>query len=262
MKFQSTSTPWLILAKPNPAADLRLFCLPYAGGSPMIFCDWPAYLPPNVEVCPIQLPGRAMRLSHPPFTRVDALIEALVPALQPFLNKPFAFFGHSMGGLLSFELARALRLKFSLEPEAVFIAGRQAPPLHERTSIIYDLPEPRFLEELRHLNGTPPEVLEQPELMRLLVPLLRADFELCQTYVYQPGPVLDCPLYVFGGLDDREVNYEELDQWRGYTTGPFSLRMLPGDHFFIRRSQAQLLQMISKDLKTHRIVSAGDVGYV
>jgi medium-chain acyl-[acyl-carrier-protein] hydrolase len=257
MKTKATSTPWLILAKPNPAASRRLFCVPYAGGSPLVFSDWPADLPPDVEVGLIQLPGRGMRLSQPPFTKVEPLVESLLPALQPFLDKPFSFFGHSMGGLISFELARALRQKFDLEPDVLFVAGRQAPPLRDRTTAAYNLPEPEFIKELGHLNGTPPEVLEQPELMKLLVPLLRADFELCQTYVYQPGPPLTCPLFVFGGVDDREVNQEELEGWRPFTTGAFSLRMLPGDHFFIRTARAQLLRMISEDLKTWQKVSAG-----
>jgi len=257
MKTKSTNTPWLILAQPNPAASMRLFCFPYAGGSPLIFSDWPADLPPDVEVGLIQLPGRGMRLSQPPFTKVEPLIESLLPALHPFLDKPFAFFGHSMGGLISFELARALGRKFDLQPEVLFVSGRQAPPLRDRTTVTYDLPEPQFVAELRHLNGTPPEVLDHPELMKLLVPLLRADFELCQTYVYQAGPPLSCPISVFGGVEDREVNQEELAGWRRYTTGAFSLRMLPGDHFFIRSARSQLLRLISQDLKTYRKVFVG-----
>ena len=228
---------------------MRLFCFPYAGGSPLIFGNWPSALPQNIEVCPVQLPGRGRRLSEPPFTKLESLIDSLIPALRPFLDKPFAFFGHSMGGLISFELARALRLELGLKPEGLFLAGRQAPPIPDRTSARYDLPEPEFVEQLRKLNGTPPEILEQPELMRLLVPLLRAELELCQTYVYEPGPPLDYPISVFGGLEDAEVSYEELESWRPYTAGAFSLRMLPGDHFFIRTSQSQLLQMVSEDLR-------------
>ena len=249
MKFQLTGSRWLILARPHPAADMRLFCLPYAGGSPLIFCDWPSALPSNIEVCPIQLPGRGVRLGEPPLTKLEPLIESLVPALLPFLNKPFALFGHSMGGLICFELARTLRLKFGLEPQCLFLAGRQAPPASDRTAATYNLPEPEFIKQLRHLNGTPPEILEQPELMRVVVPLLRAEFELCQTYVYQPGPLLGCPISVFGGLDDDEVAYEELENWRTYTTGEFSLRMLPGNHFFLHTARAQLLAMISEDLR-------------
>jgi medium-chain acyl-[acyl-carrier-protein] hydrolase len=196
-----------------------------------------------------------MRLSEPPFTKVESLLESLVPALRPFLDKPFALFGHSMGGLICFELARVLRAKFGLKPRSLFLAGRQAPPIRDRTTARYDLPEPEFIKQLRDLNGTPPEILDQPELMRLLVPLLRADFELCQTYVYQPGPPVDSPISIFGGLEDGEIDYEELEGWRPYTTGAFSLRMLPGDHFFIRTAQSQLLKMISEDL-------SGDVSYV
>lgn len=262
MKFQSAANGWLILPKPNPAAAMRLFCLPYAGGSPLVFCNWPASLPDSIEVCPIQLPGRGMRLREPPFTRLAPLLESLIPVMRPFLDKPFALFGHSMGGLICFELARALRLRSGLEPECMFLAGRQAPPMPDRTTARYDLPEPDFIEELRHLNGTPPEILEHPELMRLLVPLLRAELELCQTYVYQPGPNLDCPLFIFGGVHDGEVSYEELKAWRPFTTGAFSVRMLPGDHFFVRTASSELLRMISDVLNTNRTVTAGDVDYV
>jgi medium-chain acyl-[acyl-carrier-protein] hydrolase len=242
---------------------MRLFCVPYAGGSPLIFGSWPSALPENIEVCSIQLPGRGMRLSEPSFTKLEPLIESLTPALRPFLNKPFALFGHSMGGLICFELARALRLEFGVEPVGLFLAGRQAPPIGDSTAARYDLPGPEFIDQLRNLNGTPPEILEQPELMRLLVPLLRADFELCQTYVYKPGPPLDCPISVFGGSEDGEVSYEELESWRPYTTGAFALRMLPGDHFFIRTSQSQLLEMVSEGLRQllNEIVFTGDVGY-
>ena len=249
MKFKSAANRWLVLPKPNPAAAMRLFCLPYAGGTPLIFSNWPAALPENVEICPIQLPGRGMRLNEPPFTRLGSLLESLTPALRPFLDKPFAFFGHSMGGLICFEFARVLRRRFGLQPEALFIAGRQAPPIRDRTTARYDLPEPKFIEELRRLNGTPPEILEQPELMRLLVPLLRADFEVCQTYVYDPGPPLDCPMFIFSGLEDAEVSFEELEGWRAHTTAAFSLRVLPGDHFFIQTAQSQLLEMISEELR-------------
>lgn len=214
-----------------------------------MFCKWPPSLPDEIEVCPVQLPGRGMRLSEPPFSKLETLIESLVPALRPFLDKPFAFLGHSMGSLISFELARALRARFRMEPEGLFLAGRQAPPIPDRTTARYDLREPEFIEELRNLNGTPPEILEQPELMKLLVPLLRAELKLCQTYAYEPGPPLDCPISVFGGVDDGEVSQEELESWRPYTSGTFSLRMLPGDHFFIQTAQAQLLDMVSEDLR-------------
>jgi len=249
MKYKSTANRWLILPKPNPTAAMRLFCLPYAGGSPLIFGNWPSALPENVEVCAIQLPGRGMRLSEPPFTRLEPLIESLTARLEPFLDKPFALFGHSMGGLIGFEFTRALRRRFGLDALGLFISGRQAPPIPDRTPARYDLPEPEFTEEIRRLNGTPPEILAHPELMRLLVPLLRAEFELCQTYVYEPGQPLDCPISVFGGVKDDDVSYEELEGWRSQTTGAFSLRMVPGDHFFIQTSQAQLLAMISEDLK-------------
>jgi medium-chain acyl-[acyl-carrier-protein] hydrolase len=237
---------WLALPKPYPNADLRLFCFPYAGGSALIYRDWWKGLTSHIEVCAVQLPGRGMRLGEPPFTRVEPLVDALMPVIMAHADKPFAFFGHSMGALISFELARALRREHGVEPFHLFISGRQAPSVTDNEKT-YDLPEQEFIEEVRRLNGTPKEILENAELMHLMLPLLRADFQLCETYTHAPGPPLDCPLTVFGGMQDC-VTPEELDQWRAYTNGPFALRRLPGDHFFLHTSQPLMLKVLAQKL--------------
>jgi medium-chain acyl-[acyl-carrier-protein] hydrolase len=169
------------------------------------------------------------------------------------LDKPFIFFGHSMGGLISFELARLLRRDYSLSPVHLFVSGRRAPQIPTPDPRIHTLPEPAFLEELRRLNGTPEAVLENSELMQLLIPTLRADFAVLETYVYAPGPTLDCPITTFGGLHDREVSCDELEAWREQTNAAFSLQMFPGDHFFLHSAQSLLLQSLSRAL--HRISS-------
>jgi medium-chain acyl-[acyl-carrier-protein] hydrolase len=239
---------WIGCPKPNPGAQMRLFCFPYAGGTAAIYRQWPDLVPPNVEVYVAHLPGRAGRLQDPPFTRLLSLVEEIAPAVRPFLDKPFAFFGHSMGALISFELARRLQRDRAPMPAQLFLSGRSAPHIPDVDKRTFDLPEPEFIEELRRLNGTPKEVLEHPELMLLMIPLLRADFSVCQTYQYEKGPPLDCPITIFGGLQDHEVPREHLEGWREHTSSTFKLRMLPGDHFFLNSAQALLLKTLSQEL--------------
>ncbi|BAZ11497.1 putative thioesterase [Calothrix sp. NIES-4071] len=135
-------------------------------------------------------------------------LEAIAPAFLSYLDKPFAFFGHSMGGLVSFELARLLRNEYRIHPAHLFISGRRAPQIPDTKPPIHDLPELAFKEELRHLGGTPSSVLDNPELMQLLIPMLRADFAVLETYVYKHEQPLDCLITVFGGLQDTEVSHE------------------------------------------------------
>src|SRR5262249_55388812 len=152
-----------------------------------------------------------------------------------------AFFGHSMGAMISFELARYLRRKHRLSPHHLFVSGRRAPQIPMTEAPSYNLPESGFYEKLRLLNGTPTEVLEQPELMELVLPMLRADFSVVETYAYTTDAPLDCPVTAFGGLQDHRVERGMLEAWREQTTSTFTLRMLPGDHFFLNIEQTLLL---------------------
>lgn len=240
---------WFGAFKPNPKAQLRLFCFPYAGGGASIYRTWGQQLPPLVEMRPVQLPGRENRMSEPPFTRVEPLVEAVAEALLPCLDRPFAFFGYSMGALVAFELARKLRAAVDLEPLQLFVAGRIAPHLVRREPPNYNLPDPELIEELRRLDGTPEEALEHPELMQLMLPLLRADFELVQTYTYADAAPLSCPVTAFGGAQDTEVSREELAGWAEHTTGAFSLRMFEGGHFFLHDAQEEILRIVSRELR-------------
>lgn len=240
---------WFGVFKPNPQARLRLFCFPYAGGGASIYRTWGEQLPPQVEMRPVQLPGRENRMSEPSLTRIEPLVQAVAEALLPYLDLPFAFFGHSMGALVAFELARKLRSAVDLEPLQLFVSGRIAPHHVRSEPPNYNLPEPELIEELRRLNGTSEEALEHPELMGLMLPLLRADFELVQTYTYAGGAPLGCPVTAFGGAQDTEVSMEELAGWREHTTGDFSLRMFEGGHFFLHAAREQLLQIVSTELR-------------
>jgi medium-chain acyl-[acyl-carrier-protein] hydrolase len=239
---------WIAGRKPNPLARLRLFCLPYAGGSALIFRTWSNALPADIEVCPIQLPGRSTRLKEQPFTEMSALIQVLAQVLSSLLDRPFAIFGHSLGALIGFELARQLRRQYSLSPVRLFVSAGRAPQDSRRDSSIYALPANEFLAEVRRLNGIPKEVLAHDELMAIVLPLLRADFALYDTYEYSAEPPLKCPISAFGGLQDSKVSESDLEAWRDETTAFLSLRMLPGDHFFLNTAQPLLLQLISQEL--------------
>ncbi|MFM6080032.1 MAG: thioesterase II family protein, partial [Dolichospermum sp.] len=148
----------------------------------------------------------------------------------PYLDKPYAFFGYSMGALISFELIRLLRSEYNFQPLHLFVAARHAPQLPLKKPPISKLSDANFLAEIYRLNGTPKEVLENAELMQLFMPIIRADFALIESYIYHPQPALDCPIYTFGGLQDREVSYNSLAAWQEQTTADFSLQMMDGDH--------------------------------
>ncbi len=240
---------WVMGLPPSPQARLRLFGFPYAGGGASIFRLWPDGLPASIEVCPIQLPGRENRLREPPYIHMEPLVRALCQALQPYLNMPYAFFGHSMGALVSFELARTLVCQNGLGPVHLFVSGHAAPQIPPTTLCIHQLPEPEFIAELGRLNGTPSKVLQNVELMEFFLPALRADLAVNETYTYTSATRLDCPISAYGGLQDCVVGADGLAAWRDQTRGTFKLCMFSGDHFFLHGSRLTLLQAIANDLE-------------
>jgi medium-chain acyl-[acyl-carrier-protein] hydrolase len=248
MPNSSSLDSWLIYPKPNPDAQIRLFCFPYAGGSANIFRHWSNHLPTTIEVCAIELPGRGMRIKLPPFTQLEPLVTELASVLKSKLDKPFAFFGHSMGAFVSFELALLLRKQYDLNPSHLFVSAHRAPQLVDPKPPIHSLPEAEFIAELRRLNGTPQALLENDELMQLFIPLLRADFAVLETYVYTQQAPLNIPITAFGGLQDQEVSRDQIQAWQEQTSASFSLHMLPGDHFFLHSFYESILKIISQQI--------------
>ena len=240
---------WIAFHTPKPQARLRLFCFPYAGAGASIFRTWSDGLPADVEVCPVQLPGRGTRLMETPFTEITPLVQTLAQALFPLLDKPFAFFGHSLGALVGFELARQLRRKSGIQPVLLIASADRAPQVPLRDGPIHALPEREFLVKLRRLNGIPATVLEDAELMQIMLPVLRADFAVYDTYGYTTEPPLNCAISSFGGLQDHKVSRSDLESWCDQTSASFSLRMFPGDHFFLNTAQPLLLQALSRHLR-------------
>jgi medium-chain acyl-[acyl-carrier-protein] hydrolase len=177
---------------------------------------------------------------------MSSLVPALAPVLRDWMDKPLVLFGHSMGAVIAFEIALHMRREYGREPIHLFVSGRRAPQMGAADARTYALPDEQFVEELRRLNGTPKEVFENAELLQLMMPVLRADFEICQTYAGRPGAPLNCPITAFGGLEDPGVRREHLEAWREQTTASFSLHMLDGDHFFLSSARESLCRLMAQ----------------
>lgn len=244
------SDPWVYITKPNPLARLRLFCFSYAGGGASIYRSWQGKLSPDIEICAVQLPGREYRIKDLPFTQISPLVGALSQALRPYLTGPFIFFGHSMGALVSFELARELRRQHLCGPQRLLVSSHRAPQLPDLDPPIHHLPDAEFMEEVYKLNGTPRNVLDDDEMVQMMLPVLRADFTVCETYIYRRQQPFEFPISVFGGLQDTDVPPEQLEGWREQTRATFKLTLFQGDHFYLKSCQDELLRAISTDLST------------
>ncbi|MEW6733887.1 MAG: beta-ketoacyl synthase N-terminal-like domain-containing protein [Acidobacteriota bacterium] len=249
----SQDDSWITHRVVNPHADIRLFCFSYAGGSAVSFRDWHSELPAFLEVCPIQLPGRGGRLQKPVFKRVAPLVKELARVLMPYLDIPFAFFGHSLGALISFELVRQLRRLGVTLPTHLFVSSRSAPQLPDENPPVHRLTDQELIEELSRYRGLPVEVLKEPDLLKIMLPTLRADFEIIDTYVYAHEESLTCPIIALGGQQDDNVKEHQLDAWRDQTSSTFSLQMFSGDHFYWQQEPKPLLQLISQKLEQDRI---------
>jgi medium-chain acyl-[acyl-carrier-protein] hydrolase len=251
MSTKTQFNSWVTCPQPNPQAKLRLFCFPYAGGSATIFRTWADDLPETIELCPIEIPGRGRQIKSPPYTKIQPLVREIAINIIPYLDKPYAFCGYSMGALISFELTRLLRHETNFCPLHLFVSARRAPQLAPDKPLISQLPDTDFLAEISLLNGTPQAVLENAELMQLFLPIIRADFTLLESYIYSHQPPLDFPITAFGGLQDSTVSYTSLLAWQEQTTASFLLKMVDGDHFFINTSKRTLLNAVSQSLQLY-----------
>lgn len=247
--IRNMKSAWFANVQTQRDATLRLFCFPYAGGNTGIFHNWSHDLPFAVEIYPVQLPGRMQRTRESLITSMDQLIPALEEAILPVLDRNFAFYGHSMGALIAFELARTLMAKHGLEPKHLLVSGRKAPQLVDNISATQGLSDEEFIQHVRRLNGTPAKVFDNPEMLHFLLPVLRADFELVQSHRFRDGQKLSCPIKAFGGLSDQHVPKNSILPWGQTTTGKFSVAMMPGDHFFIQNSRRQFLALLSAELQ-------------
>lgn len=239
---------WLPYSRVDGSAGIRLFCFPSAGAGASIYNTWTRDFPGAIQVCPVQLPGRETRFREPRYRRLEPLIEALSAALVPYLDRPFALFGHSMGALLGYALAVHLDRIGGPAARHLFVAARGAPHLPPRGEARADLSDAELARSLRDLHGVSEQVLDDAGFMRMLLPIFRDDFAVCETYVDGDAPQVSSPIAAFGGLDDTGVSPADLEAWRERTSGTFALHMLPGDHFFLRSCRRRLQQLICETL--------------
>lgn len=248
-----SSDPVVECETPRPNARLRLLCVPYAGGSASAFRGWANRLPADIELWGVQLPGRASRRDESPLTRMDSLVEVigneLVAARQGALkDRPCAIFGHSMGALVAFELARQLRDRHDLPVSGLLVAGRGAPHLPDPGPALACGSEPALVAELQRLGGVPAEVLGDDVRRARMLRLIRADFAVCETYAYQSDAPLDCPITVFGGTEDFDWPFETLAAWSEHTTATAQVQTFVGGHFFIDSAREEFLSQLAASL--------------
>ena len=242
---------WL---QPRPSAELtriRLFCLPHAGGGASAFRLWAAGLPPYVQLCPILLPGRETRRSEAAFTDLATLSDALAAQLGPWLDLPYAVFGHSMGSLLAFEWVRRIQRDKLPMPKWLFLSGRRAPDSPVDAQFLHPLPDHEFVQELTRIyQGIPLEILRDPELMEVFLPVLRADISVVESYRFQSSEPLECPLTVFAGSQDSSVTWNELLAWKRQTSRRFAMQLVPGGHFYPPEPLLESISAALADLKS------------
>jgi len=251
MSKRGDANRWLERMPAHGRPRLRLFCFPYAGGSARSFRGWAQELGPDLEVCAIQLPGRERRLSEPALRRAHEAADILVQVLRPHLDLPFVLFGHSMGALLAYEVARGLMASGHEQPGGLIVSGRRAPHLpSRRRRNLHDLPRAELIAEIKALNGTPAEVFDHQDLIDLMLPTLRSDFELVETYAQRPGPILSCPVIAMTGNKDAEVPLEDLAGWQSVTAGRFKTMLFEGHHFYLNDTRAAFLDAVRRELET------------
>jgi medium-chain acyl-[acyl-carrier-protein] hydrolase len=219
-----------------------VFCFTHAGGGASFFRQWAAAMPVGVELCAVQLPGREQRFSEPCFDRFDRLLDDLVPALTPWLDRPFALFGHSLGALVAFELARRLG---DVPLVGLAVSAFRAPHLSAER-VLSALPDAEFVAEIARLGGTPPELLGDPELMETMLPALRADFALAESYRHDPGARLAVPIVALGGAADPWVGAEALGGWAAHTGAGFRLRLFRGGHFYLVEERGEVIAELAR----------------
>ena len=237
---------WVLRPRPRPDARVRLFCLPYAGAGASTFYEWPKRLSHTIEMCAIQLPGRENRLAETPYRDSVSLARVLLRVLSPYLDRPFAVFGHSMGALLAFELVTQLAASAGPPPARLFVSASRPPHFPLRRPPMRGASDADLLAEVMRLGGTPAAVLECRELMLLALPTLRADFAVHETH--RSEAVVDVPITAFCGTADPEISADEMAAWGARTRAEFQLRVVNGDHFFLRTERDTLVALLVADL--------------
>lgn len=226
---------------------LTLYCLPYAGGNAATYRGWGALLGPRIECVALDLPGHGRLRATPALADWPALIDALLANLDPLPTRPFAFFGHSMGALVAFELARALRRERLPLPQTIVVSGRRAPTVPNNEPPLHVLSDPDFVEALvRRYDAIPKVIRDEPDLMALFIPVMKADFATFETHVHRDEPPLECALSIYGGRDDPQTR--QMTGWTDLFDGPVATRLFDGGHFYLADQRRAVAAALAEDV--------------
>lgn len=235
------------MARESDNAAVRLFCLPYAGGSAMAYARWRRLLPSWIAAELVEFPGRGARMDEPLGTDPHDLAWQLADEIGDRLDRPYALFGHSLGAVVAYELAHVLVARGAAPPLVLFASGTEAPSVRDDSDWRRPRSDAELIAELRAMRGTPEEAIASAELMETFLPILRADFLMCGAFAYRPRPKLPCPIHTLGGTEDDGA-VAALEAWGRETEAGFRLDLVRGSHFFIHERQAEVLGLIEKDL--------------
>ncbi|MFF3226934.1 thioesterase II family protein [Nocardia suismassiliense] len=237
---------WIRRFRPTPAPTIRLVCFPHAGGSASFYFPMSAALPETVDVLAVQYPGRQDRRTDPCVEDIGTLAERIYRAVRPWTDVPTAFFGHSMGAILAFEVAHRLERDGGVL-DRLFASGRRAPSRH-RDERVHLGDDETVVNELRRLDGTDTALLDDEEVRRMILPAIRGDYKAIETYRCPPGRILRSPITALVGDDDEKTTLDEAHDWARHTTAAFDLCVFPGGHFYLIEQREAVLDRIARQL--------------
>ena len=237
---------WIRRYAAAPDAARRLVCFPHAGGAASYYRPVALAIDASVEVLAVQYPGRQDRRRERTVDDIERLADLVVDELVPWCDRPFGLFGHSMGAMVAYEVARRLESR-GVEPAVLFASGRRAPSRH-RESAVHLLDDAGVKVELLRLSGTGTALLDDEDMLAMILPALRGDYRAVESYRHRPGPPLSCPVCVLVGEDDTEVTAEEAADWRYHTDGGFDLRVFPGGYFYLDQHAQTVLRLVEAGL--------------
>jgi medium-chain acyl-[acyl-carrier-protein] hydrolase len=249
----AAASTWFFRPKINQRAKIHLFCFPYAGGNAEIYHSWPDYLPDEIEMIAIQYPGHLKSLGEKPFTRMSALVAAIYDEIKDYFDKPYAFFGHSMGAMITYDLCQYLNSKNAPLPVHIFQAARRAPHIQSIQPALHSMSTAEIISVMRNFSMLPEEIISNDYILQLILPGIIADFEIVETWQYNPqAKPLHVPMTVFCGVNDNQATRNDMEAWRKHTTGEFKIYIYPEQHFFIHHEQIRqnLIRIVAGTLNS------------